>query len=174
MRVIELFIAKRNEKVLKAMGAEEVGERHYRLMVAMHALFLLSFLLEARYRGGALSPWWPLLFAMFLAVQTLRIWSIVSLGTFWNTKILVLPNANVVVKGPYRFLRHPNYLVVMLEFLLIPLLFQAYVTAIVFSLLNAYVLSVRISMEEKALVAMTNYEHHFHKRPRFLPFLSAK
>ncbi|MBS2771770.1 hypothetical protein KFV09_09515 [Anoxybacillus rupiensis] len=174
MRVLELWIAKRNERRLKAIGAKEFGRAHYRWMVIMHTFFLLSFLFESLYKGGHLSPWWPFFFGVFLIVQWLRIWSIVSLGPFWNTKILILPNAHVVVKGPYRFLRHPNYLVVVLEFLLIPLLFQAYITAVVFSVLNACVLFVRISTEEKALAAMTDYESRFQNRSRFFPFLPVK
>ncbi|MBB5323049.1 methyltransferase [Anoxybacillus tepidamans] len=174
MRMAELIIAKRNERALKAMGAKEFGKLHYRWMVIMHVLFLLSFLLEALYKGARLSRWWSLFLPMFLIVQVLRIWTIFSLGTFWNTKILVLPNVPVVVKGPYRFLRHPNYLVVTLEIILIPLLFQAYGTAVVFSILNAYTLSIRISLEEKTLMSMTNYGHAFQKRPRFFPFFPAR
>ncbi|QPA32729.1 isoprenylcysteine carboxyl methyltransferase family protein [Thermaerobacillus caldiproteolyticus] len=173
-RLVELAIAKRNERVLKATGAKEFGARHYPWIVAMHALFFVSFWIEATLKGGQLSPWWPFLFSFFTAVQGLRIWTLWSLGRLWNTKILVLPNAHVVVKGPYRWLRHPNYLIVTLEMILIPLLFEAYWTALIFSVLNAFLLSIRISTEEQALSAMTNYKHKFRDRPRFFPFRPVK
>ncbi len=173
-RIGELYIAKRNERLLKAMGAKEFGTGHYTFIVLTHVLFFLSFLVEATWRGMNISPWWPLLLSSFIFVQLLRVWTIVSLGRFWNTKIIVLPHAKVVAKGPYRWLRHPNYLIVTLEFILIPLLFQAYWTMVFFSLLNALLLSIRISVEEQALLTMTNYESAFHDRPRFLPLRPVK
>ena len=87
---------------------------------------------------------WPVLFIIFVGLQIMRVWVIASLGRFWNTKILVLPGAHVVKKGPFRFLRHPNYVVVSLEILVIPLMFGAYFTALIFALLNLIILSVRI------------------------------
>ncbi|MBB4073967.1 methyltransferase [Anoxybacillus voinovskiensis] len=167
MRVGELLLAKRNERIVKAMGAKEFGQAHYRWIVLLHVAFLFSFFLEALMKGATLSSWWPFLLPLFFAVQLLRIWALFSLGVFWNTKIFVVPNV-IVQKGPYRFLRHPNYVVVVLEIVLIPLLFRAYITAIVFSLLNAYLLSIRISAEEQALATMTNY-NEIQKRPRFFP-----
>jgi methyltransferase len=173
-RIVELTIAKRNERILKAMGAKEFGIRHYRWIVIMHILFLLSFAAESLSRGAELSPWWPLLFGLFIVVQGLRVWTLRSLGRFWNTKILVLPNAEVVAKGPYRWLRHPNYLVVVLEMWLIPVMFQAYWTALIFSITNAVMLSIRINVEEKALKSLTNYADQFDESPRFLPFRPVK
>ncbi|ANB61316.1 isoprenylcysteine carboxyl methyltransferase family protein [Anoxybacillus amylolyticus] len=166
MRVGELLIAKRNERIVKAMGAKEFGQAHYRWIVLLHVAFLFSFFIEALMKGATLSSWWPFLLPLFFAVQLLRIWALFSLGVFWNTKILVVPNV-IVQKGPYRFLRHPNYVVVVLEILLIPLLFRAYITALVFSLLNAYLLSIRIPVEERALAMLTNYKEF--NRPRFFP-----
>ena len=101
-------------------------------------------------------------------MQALRIWCIRSLGTFWNTKILILPDAQVVRKGPYVYMRHPNYAVVCLEILLLPLMFQAYFTAFCFTLLNITMLSVRIPIEEKALRDATNYNRVFQRRFRSL------
>ncbi|WP_081260291.1 MULTISPECIES: isoprenylcysteine carboxylmethyltransferase family protein [Parageobacillus] len=173
-RVVELTIARRNERTLKAMGAKEFGVRHYRWIVIMHILFLLSFASESLAKGADLSPRWPLLFGLFVATQGLRVWTLRSLGRFWNTKILVLPNAKVVAKGPYRWLRHPNYLVVVLEMWLIPLMFQAYGTALVFSVANAVMLAIRIDVEEKALKSLTNYADQFDERPRFLPLRPVK
>lgn len=173
-RIIELMIAKRNERILKAMGAREFGVRHYRWIVIMHILFLFSFAFESLAKGAALSPWWPLLSGLFAATQGLRVWTLWSLGRFWNTKILVLPNAEVVAKGPYRWLRHPNYVVVVLEMWLIPLMFQAYGTALVFSAINAVMLAIRIDVEEKALRSLTNYADLLDERPRFLPLRPVK
>ncbi|HET6872075.1 MAG TPA: isoprenylcysteine carboxylmethyltransferase family protein, partial [Sporolactobacillaceae bacterium] len=96
---------------------------------------------------------------IFILCQVFRIWVLTSLGPFWNTKILVLPGAEVVVKGPYRYIKHPNYLVVALEILVLPLIFQAFLTAFVFTLLNAcLLLGVRIPAEERALKEYTNYK----------------
>ncbi|AMX83748.1 hypothetical protein GS3922_08790 [Geobacillus subterraneus] len=174
MRLFELWLAKRNERYVKALGAKEVGARHYPWIVLMHVLFLLSLAVEALRKGARPSRRWPLLFPLFLAVEGLRAWTILSLGRFWNTKILIVPNRPVVKKGPYRWIRHPNYAVVVLEIALLPLLFQAPMTALVFSLLNALMLSVRITAEEQALSAFTDYEEAFQERPRFLPPLRRK
>jgi methyltransferase len=173
-RLGELLIAKRNERWLKAKGAKEFGEKHYKYIVIVHILFLLSFWLEATLRGTMLSPLWPVILCLFFITQLLRLWTILSLGRFWNTKILVIPNAEAIAKGPYRWLRHPNYVIVALEFILIPTLFQAYWTAIIFSILNVIVLSIRISVEEQALLTMTNYKKEFHHRYRFFPLRPVK
>ena len=160
-RFVELFVAKRNEKWMLRQGAFEVGARHYPLMVMMHAAFFLSLLLEVSIVDPGLSPFWTVLLALFLIAQIARVWCLTSLGKFWNTKILILPGANVVQKGPYKFMRHPNYVIVTTELLVLPLLFSAYFTAIVFSLLNVWMLSVRIPTEEKALKKATNYKERF-------------
>lgn len=103
-----------------------------------------------------------------IIAQCIRIWALTSLGRYWNTKIIVLPDAPVVEKGPYRFLRHPNYAVVMTEIAFVPLIFQAYWTAILFTVLNAWMLSVRIRVEEKALYQMTgDYTERFERKKRF-------
>ncbi|MEW9501018.1 isoprenylcysteine carboxyl methyltransferase family protein [Jeotgalibacillus marinus] len=160
-RLIELWIAKRNEKWMLDKGAVEAGSSHYPFMIALHASFFLSLLVEVILFDRAISPSWQSLITLFLLTQAARIWCLLSLGRFWNTKILVLPRAEVVKKGPYKFIRHPNYLIVTMEILLLPLLFQAYFTAIVFSLLNVAMLSVRIPEEEKALMKVTNYNEIF-------------
>ena len=155
-RLVELLIAKRNEKSMLAKGAYEVGASHYPLMIMLHVSFFISFLVEVMYFKSIFTPHYGLLL-VFLLLQLLRVWCLVSLGTFWNTKIIILPGANVVVKGPYSYIRHPNYLVVCLEILVLPLMFQAYMTAISFTILNLIMLSVRIPIEEKALKEATNY-----------------
>ena len=155
-RFVELQIAKRNEKAMLAKGAYEVGTSHYKYMILLHTGFFISFLVEVAFFKSIFTPHYALL-AIFIVLQMLRVWCLASLGTFWNTKIIILPGANVVVKGPYAFIRHPNYLIVCLEIAVLPLMFQAYVTAICFSILNLIMLSVRIPIEEKALKEATNY-----------------
>ncbi|HWK22435.1 MAG TPA: isoprenylcysteine carboxylmethyltransferase family protein [Ureibacillus sp.] len=163
-RIIEVIIAKRNEKRMLAAGAYEAGASHYPYMIALHVSFFISLLTETFLFDRTISPIFLLLFPLFLLVQGLRVWCLASLGPFWNTKIIILPGANVVKKGPYNFIRHPNYLVVSIEILLLPLMFQAYFTAICFTLLNFAMLAVRIPTEEKALIEATNYSKEFKKK----------
>jgi methyltransferase len=162
-RLAELLIAKRNEQWMKQRGAREFGQTHYRFIVLFHSLFFVSFWIEVTVWERTLLPVWPFLLTIFLFTQLVRVWALTSLGKFWNTKIIVLPEASVVQKGPYRFMKHPNYLVVTLEFMTIPLLFQAYYTSILFTLLNLFILSIRIPAEEKALNELTEYPTNFLK-----------
>lgn len=169
-RLMELVVARKNEKWMRLEGAVEYGKSHYPYIVALHVAFLLSFLLEVSILDKTVSSFWPVLLLFFLLTQGLRIWAIYSLGKYWNTKVLIVPNANIIQKGPYRYLRHPNYFIVALEIVLIPLLFQAYVTLILFTILNAWMLSVRIPLEEKALADVTNdYSNYMEERNRFSP-----
>lgn len=164
-RLVELLIAKRNEKSLLAKGAYEVGATHYPLMILMHVSFFISLLIEVTYFKSIPEPHYVWIFIFFI-LQLLRVWCLVSLGTFWNTKIIILPGANVIMKGPYAYIRHPNYLVVCLEIAVLPLMFQAYVTAICFTILNLAMLSVRIPTEEKALKEATNYAEFIQRSPK--------
>lgn len=168
-RLTELLIAKRNEKWMKARGALEFGQAHYRLMVSMHVLFLFVFLVEVILFNKPLSSAWQVLLAIFLVAQAGRIWAIASLGRFWNTKIIVLPDADITKRGPYRYLKHPNYTIVIIELLVIPLMFNAYLTCALFSILNICILYIRIPVEEQALAQLTNYETTFMHANRFLP-----
>ena len=151
-RLIELLLAKRNEKQLRAQGAYEVGASHYPYMIALHVCFFISLIVEVQFFKDSISPLFLPFFIVFLLVQGLRVWCLRSLGMFWNTKIIILPGANVIKKGPYQYIRHPNYVIVCVEILLLPLMFDAYVTACMFTLLNAAMLFVRIPIEEKALM----------------------
>ena len=121
------------------------------MMVGLHSLWLVSTLVEGLVRGPEIPAWWPVPLAAFLLVQPLRYWAIFTLGTNWNTRILVLPDAKLVRSGPYRYFSHPNYVVVAVEILTFPLIFGAWITAIVFSILNAALLFVRIRTENRAL-----------------------
>jgi methyltransferase len=168
-RVSELFIARRNETYMKRMGGEEHGRDHYPLIVAVHLLFLLSFTLEVIVFNKEVSPLWMMILPIILITQIIRYWAVFSLGPFWNTKIIIVPDLEVVAKGPYRFMRHPNYLVVAVEILFLPIFFQAYATAILFTVLNAAILTIRIPAEEKALMQHTDYKKSFINKRRFIP-----
>lgn len=173
-RLMELAVARRNEKWMKAKGAMEFGSGHYPFIVLIHAGFIVSTIVEVLYFDRGLSRYWPLLFTVFLLTQGVRVWAIASLGPYWNTKIIVLPDAQIVRRGPYRFIKHPNYLVVALEILTIPLLFNAFFTAVIFTLFNLLILCIRISAEEKALKELTYYESEFKDNSRFIPNLLKK
>ena len=160
-RLVELFIAKQNEKWMKSQGAFEAGASHYPYMVAMHICFFVALIAEVIGLDRGLSAVWPLFLTLFLLAQLLRVWCLSSLGKYWNTKIIVLPHAKVVRKGPYKWIRHPNYLIVATELMVLPLLFNAYLTALLFTLLNMWMMSVRIPVEEQALKSVTNYKEEF-------------
>jgi len=160
-RIVELFIARRNENWMLSKGAYEVGAKHYPFMVAIHVSFFVSLILEVMLFEKGLSTFWWYFFILFVGLQLMRIWVITTLGKYWNTKIIVLPGANVVKKGPFLLIRHPNYVVVTSEIIVIPLLFDAYFTAVVFTLLNALILYIRIPIEEAALRDVTDYKEVF-------------
>lgn len=165
-RFIELILAQRNAKWIRTQGGYEVGREHYPLFLLIHILFFLGIWLEA----DQAPSWWSIPFLIFAATQLLRLWSIQSLGRFWNTRIWIIPNQLAPVRGPYRYLRHPNYLVVMIEFIVFPLIYQAYYTAIILSVLNAYLLlAIRIPMEERALQEATRYQEVMEEKNRFFP-----
>ncbi|MEH7418228.1 isoprenylcysteine carboxylmethyltransferase family protein [Neobacillus drentensis] len=168
-RIVELFVAKRNEIWMKNQGAVEFGEKHYKFMVLIHMMFFISLFTETLLLKRGISALWPVFLCLFALAQVVRIWVITSLGKFWNTKVLVLPNARIVRKGPYRFLKHPNYVVVGMELLAAPMLFNAYFTAILFTVLNTIILMIRIPIEEKALITLTEYDKTFQDCHRFIP-----
>ena len=150
-RLLELRHSWLNEARLRARGAVERGREHYPAMVAVHALWLLCTLVEGLLRGPEPPAWWPVPLALFLLVQPLRYWAISSLGENWNVRILVVPGGKLVKSGPYRYFPHPNYVVVATEVLTLPLVFGAWTTAVVFSILNSAFFYVRIRAEDRAL-----------------------
>jgi methyltransferase len=147
-RLAELLIARRNTRRLLARGAYEVGAGHYPLIVAVHALWLASLWWLAPGR-----PFVGSLVAAYFLLQPLRLWVLGTLGGRWTTRIIVLPGAPLVRSGPFRLVRHPNYVIVVAEIALLPLAFGLWKAALVFTLINAAVLTVRISAEQKALQA---------------------
>jgi methyltransferase len=167
-RLVELRLSRRNASLAFAEGGREVGQAHYRVMTAMHLAFLVCALLEPvvfeRPFPGTLG-----FVALGVAVlaQALRYWAISTLGTRWNTRVIVLPDAAPVTGGPYRFVRHPNYAAVVLELAVVPLIHGAWLTAAVFSVANAVLLTWRIRVEETALGAQ--WQAAFADRARFLP-----
>ena len=124
-------------------------------MVALHTLWIASTLVEGILRGPEVPALWPVPLALFLLAQALRFWAVFSLGESWNTRILVVPGVKLVRRGPYKYLDHPNYVVVVVEILAFPLIFGAWVTALVFTALNAALLYVRIREEDRALAELS-------------------
>lgn len=156
-RLTELVIARRNTARLLAAGGVEHAATHYPLIVALHSAWLLALAGQVFFTlyagepvGGAEGISLPLL-AVFVAVQGLRFWTLATLGPRWTTRIIVVPDETLVAQGPFRFVSHPNYLVVIAEIALVPLILGLPVTAAIFSALNAAMLVVRVSAEERAL-----------------------
>ena len=145
-RVGELWLSNRNTRRLLAQGAHEVGSGHYPLIVAVHALWLAVLWWLAP--GQAVDGFW---LGVFVLIELVRIWVLASLGRRWTTRIIILPEAPLVQRGPYRWVDHPNYLVVIAEIAVLPLVFGLWQVALVFSVLNALVLTVRIREENRAL-----------------------
>ncbi len=147
-RLGELFLARRNTARLLERGAIEVAPGHYPLIVGLHTLWLGGLWVLALTRGLAPDL---LLLAIFIVLQGLRVWVLATLGPRWTTRILVVPGERLIASGPYRYLSHPNYWVVIGEILVLPLAFGLVWYAAVFSILNLAVLWVRVRAENKAL-----------------------
>lgn len=151
-RLAELALARRNRQWVVALGAKEYGARHYPLFFLLHGAWMAGWIIEALTGMPELSSWWPVWLLLFGAAQSLRYWCIYSLGYYWNTRILVVPGATAVRRGPYRYLPHPNYLAVALELAAVPMLFGCWITAVAATIANGLLLvTVRIPQEEAAL-----------------------
>ncbi|NKB49773.1 MAG: hypothetical protein GKS02_10490 [Alphaproteobacteria bacterium] len=146
-RLIELMVARISTRNLLAGGGVEHGAGHYPLMVALHTAWLVSLALLVP-ADTALNPVW---FVVFLILQAARVWVIASLGRYWTTRVITVPGAALVKRGPYRWLRHPNYLVVIAEIAVVPLIAGAWQVALIFSIANAALLWHRIRIENTAL-----------------------
>lgn len=150
-RSSELRLSKRNERLARAAGAIEVGAGHYPVMVAIHTLFLTACVLEVWLLDRPFAPRAAGAMLLLLGLATgLRYWAISALGERWTTRVLVRPGVPLVTGGPYRWLRHPNYLAVVIEIVALPLVHGAWLTAVVFSLANAALLTVRMKAENAA------------------------
>jgi methyltransferase len=156
-RIVELVISMRNARAALARGGREYGLGHFPWMIALHTALLAACILEAWLLERPFLPWlgWPMLVLVVLS-QALRYWCIASLGPQWNTRVIVVPGARMVTRGPYRLLRHPNYLAVVVEGFALPLVHTSWVTALGFTVLNAVLLlRFRIPVEERALASLT-------------------
>ncbi|GAB3828455.1 isoprenylcysteine carboxyl methyltransferase family protein [Kribbella italica] len=151
-RVAELVVSLRNAAWSFGQGGVESGKGHYPFMVVLHTGLLAGCLVEAIVADRPFVPalGWTML-AVVLLAQGLRWWCIGTLGKQWNTRVIVVPGLSLVARGPYRLLRHPNYVAVVLEGIALPLVHTAWVTAVVFTVLNLPLLAVRIRAEETAL-----------------------
>ncbi len=150
-RLVELVIAKRNEKKSLAAGGVEYDKKGYSGIVIMHVMFFISLFAEYFYFEHSLNKFWIIFLILFIAAQGLRYWAIISLGSLWNTRIIIVPGSKLVKSGPYKYFKHPNYMAVITELAVLPLMFSCFVTAIVFSVLNLFLLKRRIAIEENAL-----------------------
>ena len=155
-RLAELMETKRNRSWSLAHGGIEFGARHYPAMIALHTGLLAGCLVEpiALHRTFVPTLGWPML-AIVLAAQALRWWSIATLNRQWNTRVIVIPGAARINGGPYRFVPHPNYVAVIAEGVALPLVHAAWITALVFSILNVRLLRSRIKVENAALASLT-------------------
>ena len=154
-RLAELVVSTRNAAWSLSRGGRETGQGHYPVMVVLHTGLLAGALLEAWVRRPDVAPAlaWSML-ALVLASQALRWWCIATLGQRWNTRVIVVPGLAPVRSGPYRFFGHPNYVAVVVEGFALPLVHAAWITAVVFSIANAVLLTVRIRAENAALATL--------------------
>jgi methyltransferase len=167
-RLLELYLSRRNARRAFARGAIESGRRHYRAMVAFHTAFIASCAAEAillkRPYPGAIAYAGA---AGVIGAEVLRYSAVAALGDRWNTRIIVTPGEAPITRGPYRFVRHPNYAAVAIEMIALPIIRGCWLTAAIFSAGNAALMAIRIPAEERALGAA--YEAAFSARPRFIP-----
>lgn len=170
-RLVELFLSTRNARRAFVRGGIEAESRgFYAAMVLTHTLFLVAAPVEAGLAGRPFLPrlGWPML-ALVGAAMALRYTAIAALGERWNTRVIVVPGEPAVTSGPYRFLRHPNYVAVIVEMAALPLVHTAWITALLFSAANAALLARRIAHEEAALALHADYLARMGDRARFLP-----
>ena len=155
-RVAELVVSQRNLRWSRTQGGVEFGAGHYPAMVALHTGLLVGCLAEVYLLHRPFLPWlgWPML-AVVIAAQALRWWCITTLGRQWNTRVVVIPDAPRVTGGPYRLIPHPNYVAVIAEGIALPLVHTAWITALVFTVFNAALLSARLSTENAALARLS-------------------
>jgi methyltransferase len=146
-RLAELVLANRNTRALLRAGAQEIGRGHYPLIVLLHLTWLVAVYVFA---AKTMPPAWGWI-AFYVALQALRYWAIASLGRYWTTRIITLPSAPLVTRGPYRFVRHPNYAVVIFEIVALPLAFDELQVAAIFCWFNAILIAWRVRIETKAL-----------------------
>ncbi|MEP7088998.1 MAG: isoprenylcysteine carboxyl methyltransferase family protein [Nocardioidaceae bacterium] len=156
-RLAELVVSQRNAAWSLTQGGRETGQRHYVVMVVLHSGLLVGMLVEAYARRPSVSGLLAgTMVVLVVASQALRWWCISTLGRRWNTRVIVVPGLPLVRSGPYRLLSHPNYVAVVVEGVALPLVHAAWVTALVFTVANAALLTVRLRVENRALAGLTS------------------
>ncbi len=171
-RLSELSTTRRNTEWAHSRGGVEYGQRHYAWMKRLHTAFFIGCAVEAIVFDRPFAPALAIpMLLIVIACQATRWWTMRALGPYWNTRILVIPGARPVTTGPYHWLKHPNYLVVVIEVFAIPMVAGAWITALVFSVANALLLRTRIRCEEAALSAHTDYAELMRGRGSMLPDL---
>ena len=169
-RLFELRLSARHGAAIRAQGGYEVGESHMGVMKALHTSWFIAMVAEVFLLDRPFLPWLAAVGLVGLvAGQALRYAAIRTLGDRWTANVMILPGAPPVTSGLYRRIRHPNYLGVILEIACVPLLHTAWLTSLVFTVLNALLLRVRIRTEERALREANNYDDALGERPRFVP-----
>ena len=152
-RITEMRISKRNEKILLQKGAIEFGKSHFKFLIILHALFFVSMVIEYSLRAKIieLTLYNVILFSFVVILQAFRFSTIKSLGIYWTIRIYRVPGEPLIKTGLYKYLKHPIYIIVILEIIIIPLVFNLYLTSIIFTVLNLIAITVRITVENKAL-----------------------
>src|SRR5689334_5527837 len=167
-RLFELWLSKRNARRAFARRGIEFGRGHYRAMVTFHTAFIIACAVEAAFRTAPFPQFLSLLALIGEgAAQALRYWSVAALGDRWNTRVIVVPDEPPITSGPYQYIRHPNYLAVVVEIACVPMIRGLLVTATIFSAFNVILLRSRISLEEQALG--DSYQDVFAEHGRFIP-----
>ena len=160
-RLFEMRLAEKNRRILFQRGGKEFFPESYRMIFWMHLLFMICLVIESYPWFIAFDKLTVACLVGVLCLQFIRYWCVFSLKEYWNTRIILVPGDKVVRRGPYRFIRHPNYMVVTLEFFILPLLARAPLTLLIFSITNLFVLRQRITLEEQVLREHTDYNQHF-------------
>jgi methyltransferase len=169
-RLAELAVSRRHERALRERGAVEHARGQMPVMIALHAGWLVAMLAEVFVLERTFEPWLGASALAVLAVgQGLRLWAISALGERWTVRVLTWPGEHAVASGPFRYIRHPNYLGVWLETVALPLVHGGVITAAVFGVAQAAMLAVRIRAEERALRSHSNYAEQLDPLPRFVP-----
>jgi methyltransferase len=154
-RLVELVVSKRNAAWSMARGGRETGRGHYAVMVVLHTGLLAGMLVEAWVRRPVVPVGLAVtMLGLAVASQALRWWCIATLGRRWNTRVIVVPDLPLVAGGPYRLMRHPNYVAVVVEGFALPPVHACWLTALVFTVANAFVLAVRLRVENAALATL--------------------
>ena len=170
LRLVELAISKRNQRRLEAKGAKKMSEPHFRWMVVLHGGFLIAAALEVQLLNRPFLPGLALPMGIVFALATaLRWWVIATLGENWNVQVMAATPLRVVTDGPFRWIRHPNYLAVFVEMVALPLIYSAWLTALIGGLANVWILRRRLATEEEVLMGDAAYRETMGLKPRFLP-----